>query len=156
MLELLQTYSVSQILVFIVILALAIKGVVSFLDWGVERLRKIFSKETQSEKEKEAIDLRFEKDELKIDSIIETQQKTNEVLEKMSDKIDTLIDSDKDDIKSFITREHHYYCYEKKWIDDFTMDCIEKRYGHYKKEGGNSFAHDLMMELRALPKQPPQ
>jgi hypothetical protein len=67
-----------------------------------------------------------------------------------------LIESDKDDIKSFITKEHHYYVEQKKWIDKFSLDCIEKRYKHYKDEGGNSFIEDLMGELRKLPKQPPQ
>ena len=66
------------------------------------------------------------------------------------------IESDKDDIKSWITEKHHFYCYERKWIDDYSMDCIEKRYGHYKDEGGNSFIEELMNELRSLPKTPPQ
>jgi len=34
MLELLAAYSVEEILVFIVMLAVAIKGVVSFIDWA--------------------------------------------------------------------------------------------------------------------------
>ena len=44
------------------------------------------------------------------------------------------MNSDKDAIKAFITREHHYFCYQKKWIDDYSLDCIEKRYEHYKEE----------------------
>lgn len=67
-----------------------------------------------------------------------------------------LIDSDKDDIKSYITREHHYFCYQIGWIDDFSLDCLEKRYRHYADEGGNSFIEGFMDELRALPKQAPQ
>jgi hypothetical protein len=66
------------------------------------------------------------------------------------------VDSDKDDIKAFITDKHHYFCYERKWIDDYSMDCIERRYSHYKDEGGNSFIATLMDELKALPKQSPQ
>lgn len=67
-----------------------------------------------------------------------------------------LIDSDKDDIKSYITREHHYFCYQVGWIDDFSLDCLERRYQHYEDEGGNSFIAGFMNELRTLPKQPPQ
>jgi hypothetical protein len=36
--------------------------------------------------------------------------------------------SDKDSIKAFITKEHHYFCYEKGWIDDYNLDCLEKRF----------------------------
>ena len=84
------------------------------------------------------------------------QQTTDRILNDLSDKIDMLIDSDRDDIKSYITREHHYFCYQKKWIDDFSLDCCERRYQHYSDEGGNSFIGQFMEELRALPKQPPQ
>lgn len=55
-----------------------------------------------------------------------------------------LIDSDRDDIKSYITREHHYFCYQKGWIDDFSLDCCERRYKHYSDEGGNSFIGQFM------------
>ena len=41
------------------------------------------------------------------------------------------------------------------WIDDFSLDCLERRYQHYADEGGNSFIEGFMEELRALPKQDP-
>ena len=88
-------------------------------------------------------------------SLTANQQQMTQTLEKLSEKIDMLIDSDKDDIKSFITREHHFFCYQKKWVDDFSLDCIEKRYSHYKEEGGNSFITGFMNDLRALPHNPP-
>ena len=67
-----------------------------------------------------------------------------------------LIHSDKDAIKSYITRQHHYFCYDKRWIDDFSLDCIERRYQHYTEEGGNSFIAGFIEELRSLPKEPPK
>ena len=73
----------------------------------------------------------------------------------MKDKIDMLIESDKDDIKAYITSKHHHFCYEQKWIDDFSLDCLERRYAHYTEEGGNSFIKSFMEELRSLPKSPP-
>ena len=84
-----------------------------------------------------------------------SQEETDNVLQKLSEKINILIESDRDDIKSYITREHHYFCYKVGWIDDFSLDCIEKRYKHYIDEGGNTFVEDLMNELRALPKKAP-
>ena len=62
----------------------------------------------------------------------ENQETTDMVLKELSTKIDMLIDSDKDAIKSYITKEHHYYCYQVGWIDDFSLDCLEKRYQHYE------------------------
>lgn len=91
-------------------------------------------------------------------STLEKNQKaTDEILDKLSTKIDMLIDSDKDAIKSFITEKHHHYCYKVGYIDDFSLDCIEKRFKHYSDQGGNSFIENFMKELRALPiRQPTQ
>ena len=36
--QLLETYSISEILIFIVILASAIKGVVSFIEWAKDKI----------------------------------------------------------------------------------------------------------------------
>ena len=144
MIEILSAYSISEILAFIVALALALKGTVSFWDWAAERLRKMFNKENQQEVDKQ-----------KIQTLFEQQEQLAKAVEKLTEKIDMLIDSDKDDIKSYITEKHHYYAYEKKWIDDYSLDCIERRFKHYKDEGGNSFIATLMEELKALPKQQP-
>ena len=65
-----------------------------------------------------------------------------------------LIESDKDDIKAWLTQQHHYFCFQKGYIDDYSLDCMEKRYKHYADEGGNSFVATLMSEVRALPKMP--
>ena len=80
------------------------------------------------------------------------QIQTKDAIERIEKSIDLLLASDKDDIKAWITQQHHYFCYQLGYIDDYNLDCIEKRYGHYKDEGGNSFVHGLMEEIRALPK----
>lgn len=53
MLELFQHYTISDVLIFIILLALAIKSLVSFLDWAFQYGKKIFdigySKLTQKE-----------------------------------------------------------------------------------------------------------
>ena len=142
MLELFKNFSIEQIIIFIVLLALAIKGCVSFIDWIVERNKKTAIKLNQP--------VQFAKN---IERHDEQIKDIKDSLSNLSDKIDLLISSDRDDIKAFITREHHYFCYQKGWIDDYSLDCIEKRYAHYKQQGGNSFIANLMSELRALPKE---
>ena len=53
--DLLQNYSLEQIIGFIVILALAIKGLIDFYDWAKVRFNAITSKEHQKITEKETV-----------------------------------------------------------------------------------------------------
>ena len=146
MLDLFTKYSITDIIMFLVILAVAIKQCLDFFDWVRSKISNRDNKKIKKyENEKDLFaELEFFKTE-----VINTQK----ALEKMQKQIDLLIESDKDDIKAYITKEHHYFCYEKGWIDDYSLDCIEKRYGHYVEEKGNSFVKSLMIELRSLPKQ---
>ncbi len=145
MLNLLQAYSLEQIIIFIVMLAMAVKGCINFLDWVGERL-KIYTENSQRpQKIKKHLEQHSQ--------IIEDIQKSIKELQGM---IHLLIESDKDDIKTFITRQHHYWVYQKQWIDDYSLSCIEKRYEHYTDQGGNSFIGPFIDELRALPRKPPQ
>ena len=122
--------------------SLSLKGCISFFDWVISRTKKAVHKSDESEQIKEALDSQDE--EIKE---LRSQIKENNKL------IHLLLESDKDAIKAYITRQHHYFCYQKGWIDDYSLDCIEQRYSHYQDEGGNSFISSLMTELRALPKQ---
>ena len=151
---LLEHYSLSEILIFTVLLALAIKSLVSFFDWAYTYLKLFFSKETEETNDKENIKKRIQHNSWVMTTLQANQDVTDQYLKELSAKIDMLIDSDKDAIKSYITSRHHYFCYQVGWIDDFSLDCLEKRYQHYANEGGNSFIEGFMEELRALPKQP--
>lgn len=144
MLELLKNFSWEQIILFIVLLAIAIKGCVSFFEWVSERNKKAGIEAQKPIKIQNDIQDHDER-------ISELQQR----IKYLTDSIDLLIESDKDDIKAFITRQHHYFCYQKGWIDDYSLDCIEKRYTHYQAEGGNSFVSTMMEDLRGLPRRAP-
>ena len=148
MLSLLSSYSIAEIVMFVVILAFAIKEVVTYKDWGQDRVGKEINKKVQKNKEKEELEARLQK----YDSDIAALKEQNEAI---SSNIQLLLDSDRDDIRAWITREHHHFCHQLKYIDNFSRDCLEKRYGHYVEEGGNSFIGSLMKELRALPDSPP-
>ena len=138
MLSLLNNYSLTEITIFIVTLAFAIKGIVDFCDWAKKRIKEPIDK-TYSEKEVRT-------------KMLNTLESHNQQIEKMSKAIDILIASDKDDIKSWITEKHHYFCYELGYIDDYNYQCIEARYKHYKEEDGNTFIDSFMEDIRALPK----
>lgn len=145
MAQLLNNYSLYEILIFLITLALGIKGFFTFWDWAIERLRKIFHKENEQDVEKN-----------KIQKLSENQIQLIEDVKKLSQKIDMLIESDKADIKAYITEKHHFFVYDKKWIDDHSLDSLEKRFKRYEEEGGNSFVSGLMSEIRQLPKVPPR
>ena len=77
-------------------------------------------------------------------SLMENKQKA------YSEEISTLMESDKEAIKAYIIEQYQKY-YKLKYIDIYTMECIEKRYEKYLKENGNTFISILMKRLRALP-----
>ena len=142
LIQLLKQFDITTFLTFIIVLALAAKGVIIFFDWVKDRLMKMFNKQT--EKQRQIEQLQQQEESIK-------ELKNN--MESIQSKMNLLIESDKDDIKAWITEKHHFYCYQQKYIDDYTLDCLEKRFSHYEVEGGNSFVHNLMEELRALPKK---
>ena len=142
LIQLLKQFDITTFLTFIIVLALATKGVIIFFDWVKERLMKMFNKQTKKQRQ--------------IEQLQQQEKSIKEVkndMESIQSKMNLLIESDKDDIKAWITEKHHFYCYQQKYIDDYTLDCLEKRFSHYEVEGGNSFVHNLMEELRALPKK---
>lgn len=148
-LELLSTFTVPQIMLFIVLAAVAFKKIADFLDWLSNKIKK------RDKKNQDEID-RDKEIEKRLDKLEENDAHIAESVDKIADKVNILMESDKDDIKAYITREHHYFCYQKGWIDDYSLDCLEKRYSHYVEENGNSFILDFMQEIRRLPKRPPE
>ena len=142
LIQLLKQFDITTFLTFTIVLALAAKGVIIFFDWVKERLMKMFNKQTKKQRQREQ--LRQQEKSIR-------ELKNN--MESIQSKMNLLIESDKDDIKAWITEKHHFYCYQQKYIDDYTLECLEKRFSHYEVEGGNSFVHTLMEELRALPKK---
>lgn len=172
--ELLTKYTLTEIILFVFALATALKGFFMLWDFFYDRIKKHFKKETDKEQEKTDLTQQLADISTQIESIREGHKEDKaEILEQVKNiniqhtldrqelikKIDetkttisVLLASDKDDIKSWITEKHHYFCYEKKVIDDYSLDCIEKRYQHYLDEGGNSYIATLMNEIRALPK----
>ena len=93
MLELFKTYSIDEIVMFILLLALTIKGIVDLYDWFKKRFREPIEEEMTHEEQKQEIIDRLNTHE---GNILECKECLNKIL----DTINILIDSDKDDIKS--------------------------------------------------------
>lgn len=156
--DLLASYSLPEIVVFVVMLAFACKELVSIVDWFRERIKKVYDKDHQVQEEHEKLESEIEDlnkfygERKKIDNAF---AETNKTFEALNNQINMLVESDKEDIKAYITEKHHFFVYEKGWIDDYSMECIEKRFAIYEREHGNSFVAGLMNEIRVLPKCPP-
>ena len=149
LIDLLTQFTPWQIILFIILLAVAIKEVSDFVDWFKQKVNK------RDESLKTDYEVKQENEE-RLDRLETNMNILTENVNNMTDKIDLLISSDRDAIKAFITKEHHHFCYDKGWIDDYSLDCLEHRFQHYQEERGNSFIENLMNELRALPKTEPK
>jgi len=159
--ELLKEYSLQSILVGIIMLALALKGTLDFIEWAKNKYKIKFDNDYQKKQSEELSKAHYESCqkqynetkelynsvEKKIDSLTDT---VNTRLDNIENSIDRLTESDMHDIKGWIVEKHHMLM-KQQWVDDFTMDTIEKRYADYKIEGGNSYIRGLMDEIRALP-----
>lgn len=150
--ELLETFTVEQIIIFLALLGFSIKEVVSFFDWALARINQKAKKENVHDELKNEIKTLNNDLKAGLKEIYQTVDENKKTQEKMQKTINLLVESDKDDIKSWITERHHYFCYEKGYIDDYNLDCMEKRFKHYIDEHGNSFVEELMEEVRHLPR----
>ena len=166
MLEFFENYSFSQILVFTIMLSVAVKGVTDFVEWIKTKYEKKFNKDHLALKKEDNIEKYYEicqnqhkevmgynkRLEDKMDLIAKTMR---EKVERIENQLVQLTESDMHDIKGWIVEKHHALI-KKGWIDDFTMDTLERRYSDYLAEDGNSYIAGLMTDLRSLPHFPPE
>lgn len=156
--DLLANYSLSEIAFFLVIVVVAIKELIQLIDWFKARLKQVYDKDYAAQEEHEKLENEIEdlnKFYGEKQVVDEGFAKFEKAFEKVNTQIEMLIESDKEDIKAFITSQHHHFVYDKGWVDDYSMECLEKRFAIYEREHGNSFVEGLMNEIRALPKRPP-
>ena len=162
MLDLLSTFTPLQVITFVVLGSLAIKGVQDLIDFFKNKYKEKFNKDYQKLSRDEELDKHYQ---VCIDQHKETLDLYNMVSEKLDilsncikeldKRVDRLTISDRNDIKQYIVREYHYFVEEKGWIDDYSLDSILQRFEDYKEEGGNSYVHTLVDEIKKLPKHPP-
>jgi Sec-independent protein translocase protein TatA len=147
-------------------LPLAIILIIAIIICGADLIKAIG---TWAEKRKERIDKEVNKIEAEHD-LQATLKQIKESLSQMNAKIDNqdsrfgkvekrlddLTESDKNNIKSWITEQYQKFYITQGWIDAYSADTIDHRYQDYKKEGGNSFIDTLMERLHSLPMCPPQ
>lgn len=153
--ELLTRYGVTDVFIFCTVLAAAVKGLITFWDWLWGRVRQVTDKDYAEESERKALERKvgnleaFYAEREKVDSKFAEVDATFEAINK---RIDTLIRSDREQIKAYITGKYHEFM-EKGCVDDYSMQCLEEQYAIYVEEDGNSFIETMMKELRSLPRK---
>ena len=166
LIKIFDTYSLPNIIIFVVLLASAIMGVGRFIEWAYGLLKKYFGKEHRSQLKDANLKMQLNNIEDKMNNLeraltnvqngqYNLKQGLDCTINELKVQLNDLAESDKDSIKAYLTDKHHIHCYVEKWIDDYSLDSAERRYIHYKKAGGNSFIDRLMDELRKLPNQKP-
>ena len=149
--QLLSNYSFAEILLFAIVIAFAIKEIVDFVDWGYSKAKQKISKDQKPKDLEEKLNQTIKMQQQEIEQLREKEKALSSSMGSLDEKLTILINSDRDDIKAWITAQHHHFVL-KGSIDYYSFDCISKRYEHYKIEGGNTFIDELMEELSNLPK----
>lgn len=88
----------------------------------------------------------------KLSNYEETNTDVTNQIKNIDKKVDLLMDSDKESIRSYILNEYHKWA-NLKYIDVYSLATIEEKYEKYQLENGNSFVGDIMNELRHLEKR---
>lgn len=139
---LLQTYSGTQIILFVFLLAVAFKEVLELIKYYKKEGLSFLTKEKKNEQQ----DLQIAENSKKLDEILNR-------LELLQDKVSQLEQSDKDGIKAWIVYRYREIQKQPQQLDSMGMDLLERRFQHYKAEGGNSYIEELMENIREIYKK---
>ena len=154
MIELLETVSLSELFIILVLFALALKELISLGDFFWGKVKSIFNREQKEDNQIKSIEeILAEHEKVSIEIRNQNKEEVNKILEQLESQqkiLNLLVESDKDDIKGWIVQQYHFFT-AKGSIDDFSRDTIEKRASHYFKEGGNSYIEDILAQIRQLP-----
>lgn len=137
MIEFITALGVGNALIYTILLLIAVKEGLSLFRFFQGEGTNYFN--SRKKKEESAI----------------TLEEVVKKLDEIDKKVVMLMESDKDDIKSWLVEKYQYYLeHPNKPIDAHQMEAIEKRYAHYQDEGGNGYIKDsIMPALRQIHKE---
>lgn len=153
-------YSIESIILFLVAIAVAIKGVSELWEFFYTKLRKYFNYQTQKEQShKEVIEgieeLKQEIILLRTEEIAPLKQQVDKSVERTKDiknQVNLMTERLQETARSHIIDKHHYFCYELRHIDDLSLQSLEREYLYYKAAGGDTYIDGLMEDIRELPR----
>lgn len=145
-------YSLESIIILIVMLGVAIKGIHELWDFFKQKLKVRFKKEETFDSMEEHIDSKFNTLTDKLDNINSRFDKMDKDFQETKDRLAFIEERQQENTRSFLIDSHHKFCYEVGAIDDINLQSIERRYMYYKTAGGDSFIDGLIKEVRKLPR----
>ena len=148
-----QKYTVEDIIIAVIVIVSVAKTIGSFVDWIKGKINQGKEQAVYQNEEMQMNLNNFASCKHNIEKIVQQMEKLTEKVDTIDEAVKDLTESDKEDIKAYITNRYRYFVKEVGYIDEFALDCIEKRYIRYKKEGGNSFIDELMSRIRTLPRE---
>lgn len=140
------------IIVLIVCIPSIIKITKSIIGWFKD-VRKskdeLIEEGRQQERAKQQLETRFENGEARMSALEREEADAEERICTLEAKVSLLLESDQQAIKTWIKAQHDKWM-PKKYIDSYTLELLDKRYAIYVKEEGNSWAEDMVKDLRSL------
>lgn len=100
-----------------------------------------------------AVEERFEAGEAKIEKLIQEENAILKSLDSIQKCLEWMNESDNLNIKYIIKRSWEQSVIEGKPLDHYEFDLLEHRYALYRMRGGNSWAENMMNEIREARKQ---
>ena len=143
----------------IIILMAGIPAIINFISWGKKLWMKrqafkqaSFKEGEQSANRQHEKEERLANDEKRISDLEEIVKGLNTVINQQSEMLKQLRESDMLAIKTWIKEQHSYWM-SKGYIENQAFDLLCQRHEIYKKEDGNSWADELVTEMKQLPKR---
>lgn len=159
MLDLINSFTPTQIILFIVLGSLAVKGAWDMIDFFKSKYQEKFNKDYKELLSKDEIEKKYQECLDKHVASLELYSELNKKIDtlvisvdNLSSRVDRLTISDRNDIRQYIVKEYHHFVEDQGQIDDYSLDCILQRFKDYEEEGGNSYIHTLIDEIKKLPK----
>lgn len=146
--DLLNQFDIKTIFIVALLLFFAIKEIIQAVDYFKKRKKNEYKEMSGKDKRLEELEKGRQENRKNIENI-------SCDIQTVKQSVELLIESDKNDIKAWITEKHHYFM-RQRWIDDYSLDCIERRFKCYQREGGNSYVEELVNEIRKLQHFPPE
>lgn len=100
-----------------------------------------------------AVEERFEAGEAKIEKLIQEESAILKSLDSIQKCLEWMNESDNLNIKYIVKRSWEQSVIEGKPLDHYEFDLLEHRYALYRMRGGNSWAENMMNEIREARKQ---
>ena len=140
------------LIIFVPQLLKSVRWIVNVVKEQKKSHQEAFEAGQVAQQEEHAIEERFEADEQKIDQLIQDRGSLLESLDSIKQCLEWMNESDNLNIKYIIKRSWEQTVVEGKPLDVYEFDLLEHRYAVYKMRGGNSWAENMMKEIRAARK----